>query len=362
MESARSYTSQTKESTSFFVLAARASQGGLDLGNLLPGQNGGRAPSEENETEELNQKDHLEDIRTRLNGFSSHRIFGRTMVMGSRDHDSQLRSIRQQCINFLFQMLFRGQGQRFQDFSTQRQGQDLVLKPAEVQPTPTFMVAGTHRSFEYSESETTSFSSAGIVRMADGREIEFNFNLIMTREFRAVYEETFIQAAQTFTDPLVINLDGFITELSDQTFIFDIDGDGIMDNIAMLSSKSGYLAWDKNGDGIVNDGSELFGTVSGNGFADLLTHDLDGNGWIDEGDEIWKKLLIWIMEADGSSTLYSLAEKGIGAIYLGNMATDFTLANEVNEAKGMIRNTGLFLYESGAVGSVQQVDVVKFEA
>ena len=68
------------------------------------------------------------------------------------------------------------------------------------------------------------------------------------------------------------------------------------------------------------------------------------------------------MEPDGSCRLYTLADKGIGAIYLGHVNTDFTLTNQFNEAKGMIRSTGLFLYESGAVGSVQQVDVVKFEA
>ena len=40
---------------------------------------------------------------------------------------------------------------------------------------------------------------------------------------------------------------------------------------------SGYLALDKNGDGTINDGSELFGTRNGDGFADLAQYDEDGN-------------------------------------------------------------------------------------
>jgi hypothetical protein len=364
MESARSFTSQTRESFSSFLLAGQLSSG-LDFANLLPGQKGGQEEASETETKN-GSTNRMEDFRTRLNGFTSHAVSGRAMVLGNRDHEGQLRSIRQQCIDFLFQMLFRGKDRKIGTFEqNQNQNQNGVNEQqnaVNMPATELFMIAGTQRTFEYSESETTTFSTTGTVRTADGREIEFDLNIYMSREFKAVYEETFIQAASVFTDPLVINLDGFIAELSDQNFFFDIDSDGIMDNIAMLSNRSGYLAWDKNGDGTVNCGNELFGTASGNGFADLSVHDLDKNGWIDESDEIWKHLLIWIMEADGSSNLYTLAEKGLGAIYLGNVDTQFALTNAVNETKGMIRSSGLFLYESGAVGSVQQVDVVKFEA
>jgi hypothetical protein len=236
---------------------------------------------------------------------------------------------------------------------TETRGSDLVIRPAFT----AYQAVGTQVSYEYSEAEATTFSTTGLVRTADGREIDFNLNLVMTREFRAVYEETYLQIEQVFLDPLVINLDGNIAELEDQTCIFDIDSDGILDEIARLSSRSGYLAYDRNADGVINDGSEHFGAGSGNGFADLARYDFDGNGWIDEADEIFAKLLIWMMEADGTSSLFKLAEKGIGAISLGNVATEFLLTNAVNEAQGAIRNTGLFLYETGAVGSMQQIDV-----
>lgn len=183
----------------------------------------------------------------------------------------------------------------------------------------------------------------------------------MSRSFQEYYENTISYKRTSMCDPLVINLDGNIADLSDQTFLFDIDGDGKEDEINRLGAGSGFLALDKNGDGIINDGSELFGTKSGNGFADLAAYDTDHNGFIDEGDEIWDKLKIWVMDENGNQQLYSLAEKGIGAICLQNASTNYTLADDQNEAKGMVRRTGVFLYENGNVGTVQHVDMALHE-
>ena len=63
------------------------------------------------------------------------------------------------------------------------------------------------------------------------------------------------------------------------------------------------------------------------------------------------------MEENGNKQLYSLAEKGVGAICLKNTSTDFALTGEDNRTNGRIRNTGIFLYENGAVGSIQHVDL-----
>ncbi|MDE6686673.1 MAG: hypothetical protein K2K17_05105, partial [Lachnospiraceae bacterium] len=159
--------------------------------------------------------------------------------------------------------------------------------------------------YSYEEQENTAFSTKGKVVTADGREIEFNLDLEMSRRFEEYYyKQNDIYAytpsqSSNLVDPLVINLDSNIANVSDQKFMFDIDADGILDSISQLNSGSGYLALDKNGDGIINDGSELFGTKSGNGFADLAAYDDDGNGWIDENDAIWSKLLIWTKDEHG---------------------------------------------------------------
>lgn len=166
--------------------------------------------------------------------------------------------------------------------------------------------------------------------------------------------------AFSMCDPLVINLDTDVAELFDQKFTFDIDADGEEDEISLLGGGSGYLALDQNGDGIINDGSELFGTRSGNGFADLAKYDEDHNGWIDENDAIWSKLQIWCRDENGQDILYRLADKGVGAICLQNAATDFALKGAAATTNGAIRRTGIFLYENGNVGTIQHVDLAKY--
>ena len=212
----------------------------------------------------------------------------------------------------------------------------------------------------YQEKESTSFSTVGTVRTGDGREINFNINVGMSRSFEERYREQLDLASFTFCDPLVINLDTDAAELTDQTMFFDIDADGTPDEVAGLGSGSGYLALDKNGDGIINDGSELFGTKSGNGFADLAQYDEDGNGWIDENDAIWDKLKIWMKDENGNDVLYKLSEKGVGAICLQNVSTDYTQKSQTGQTLGAVRYSGAFLYENGDCGTIQHVDVAKY--
>ena len=220
------------------------------------------------------------------------------------------------------------------------------------------------------EQEDTSFSTVGTVRTGDGREINFNVNVNMSRRCEEYYREELNVAQFSLCDPLVINLDTDATELSDQTFYFDLDADGEEEEISMLKG-SGYLALDKNGDSVINDGSELFGTQNGDGFADLAQYDEDGNGWIDENDAIWSKLKIWCKDENGNDVLYKLSDKGVGAICLQNVSTDFTMQGDrksqdgttnANATNAVVRKTGIFLYENGNVGTVQHVDMAAYAA
>ncbi|MCM1325665.1 MAG: hypothetical protein NC094_01025 [Bacteroidales bacterium] len=211
----------------------------------------------------------------------------------------------------------------------------------------------------FTEKEVTSFSTAGVVETADGRSINFNLNLEMSREFTQAVGITEYNRKTFCVDPLVINLEGNPASFSDQTFFFDLDSDGKKEEISNLKSGSGFLALDKNGDGIINDGSELFGTKSGDGFKDLAAYDEDGNGWIDEDDSVFKHLKVWTKDADGHDRLIDISKAGVGAIYLGHAATEFSAKTlDTNETQGIIRSTGIFLKESGEVGTIQHVDLV----
>ena len=215
--------------------------------------------------------------------------------------------------------------------------------------------------YEYSEShyeaETSSFHTDGLVRTQDGREIEIEVDLTMSRQFAS---ETNIEVnlGAALQDPLVINFTGTAAELSQTKFSFDLDSDGAEDQIHFVGPNSGFLAIDQNANGRIDDGGELFGPTSGNGFAELATHDEDGNQWIDENDSIYSGLRIWSKDNQGNDQLVALGQRGIGAIYLGHAATPFAVKDEQNQLQATVRSSGIYLNEDGSAGTVQQLDLV----
>lgn len=362
MEAARTYTSVSRRVSRFTITNGRQSlEDGINslLGNLFQGNlEGEETQGEEKEKPEGALKASLEDMTARLQAVRT----GRLQKIDVFEAKEQLMEIRQQCLNYLMELFFPER--------RSSSWEKYTALPENLNSTADNLISsvgvGT-KTFTYStqyyheESENTAFSTRGTVRCADGREIHFNLNVEMSRSFQEYYEENISYTQTSLCDPLVINLNGNIADLSDQTFLFDLDGDGHEDQINRLSAGSGFLALDKNGDGVINDGSELFGTKSGDGFRDLAAYDSDHNGFIDEGDEIWNRLKIWIMDENGDSRLCTLADQGVGAICLQNAATDFSVTDANNNMNGMIRRTGFFLYENGEAGTVQHVDMALHE-
>ena len=208
-----------------------------------------------------------------------------------------------------------------------------------------------------SESESTTFASSGMVKTQDGRSIDFNIEVSMSRAFTSQIN-TLTTQNYIKTDPLVINLDTDIGSVTDQKFLFDLDSDGDEEEISFAGKGSGFLALDRDGDGRIGDGSELFGTKSGDGFKDLAAFDEDGNGWIDENDSIYSKLKVWTKDEDGNDYLINLKDADVGAIYLDNADTQFSLKDGNNRLNGEIKKTGIYLHEStGAAGTLNHVDL-----
>ncbi|MCP4022797.1 MAG: hypothetical protein GY729_13215 [Desulfobacteraceae bacterium] len=234
------------------------------------------------------------------------------------------------------------------------------LNPIHMQFQRTFGYAYEEQhTVRHYEKEETGFSADGIVKTSDGREIDFSFQLDLEREFfqkdQFVYTE---KGEYTLIDPLVINLDDTAPKLSGATFDFDLDLDGETESLSMLMPGSGFLSIDKNEDGIINDGSELFGPSTGNGFEELASFDLDHNQWIDENDSIFDDLSIWESDENGEFHLTRIKDAGIGAIYLANVETPFDIRDENNLLEGRISKSGIALTEEGQAKSIQEVDWV----
>lgn len=89
------------------------------------------------------------------------------------------------------------------------------------------------------------------------------------------------EARRPGADPLVLDLDGDGLELTPQTSVsapFDTDGDGFAERSGWVYSDDGFLARDLNGNGEIDDVSELFGNATQSGFAELATLDSNGDG------------------------------------------------------------------------------------
>jgi hypothetical protein len=111
--------------------------------------------------------------------------------------------------------------------------------------------------------------------------------------------------------PLMIDLTGKGIVLTPARFgvFFDLKGKGTKSLVGWTlagEDAQGFLALDRNGNGKIDDGTELFGNFSPqpssatpNGFAALAIYDLPENGGNADGlispaDAIWPKLRVWV--------------------------------------------------------------------
>lgn len=226
---------------------------------------------------------------------------------------------------------------------------DMDLKPVNIQSMGTRSISIKE---EYSYSQKLDVNMNGFV-CSGNKKIKLDMNL----SFSSSFVETHSIQKSMFYDPLVINFDGKMPDLDSKSFDFDIDMNGESDQISMLKKGNGFLAFDKNNNGSIDDGYELFGTQNGNGFLDLKRYDKDGNNWIDENDAIFDKLRIWTKNSE-EDRLVALGEVGIGALYLGYAEGDFDIQDD-SDTLGRIKSNGLYLNEDGTSGLMTQIDFAK---
>lgn len=309
-----------------------------------------------NEEEAKETESESENAPASLSEVSATMSFGAIdrLSVQNKSAKEEFARLHELSIRYILKLLFgRGTTEKLDDCSMESSDSETAHIPQYEVITKEYS-----QSYYYEESEATTFQAKGLVKTEDGRELDFNINVAMSRKFVSYYEERFSVTTLQACDPLVINTGRDVSEVRDMTFFFDLDMDGEREQISMLKEGSGFLALDKNHDGIINDGSELFGTKSQDGFKDLAEYDLDHNGWIDENDAIFDQLLIWSKDIDGNDILTTLKEANVGAICLDHVATQFSLTDQMNADQAYIRSSGVFLFEDGGVGTVQHVDMV----
>jgi len=144
-------------------------------------------------------------------------------------------------------------------------------------------------------------------------------------------------------DPLTLDLDGdgieAIASNGHKGALFDHDKDGIRTATGWISKDDGLLIYDRNGDGVVNDGSELFGDNTllkngeraANGYQALKELDDNGDGKVDAADSAFAKLRVWRdLNQDGISQegeLLTLEEAKVKALNLAHKNGNRDLGN-----------------------------------
>ncbi|HBU98255.1 hypothetical protein [Thalassospira lucentensis] len=174
---------------------------------------------------------------------------------------------------------------------------------------------------------------------------------ISISEFRAQIDLIRIDIAQAFQqDPLILDLDGNgidITSLQDGQQ-FDIDGDGTIDQTAWIRGNDALLALDRNKDGKINNGTELFGDQNGaaDGFGELAKFDDNQDGKIDANDAVFSALVL--LRANGEQA--TLMDEGITSISL-SMITPI----DQRLIGGDLVATSHFTRDDGSIATVGEV-------
>ncbi|WP_150126973.1 putative Ig domain-containing protein [Sphingomonas panacis] len=192
------------------------------------------------------------------------------------------------------------------------------------------------------------------------------------------------QQAECTRDPLIIDLDGdrnVVRELYDSTAYFDLDNDGFRERVAWSLSGDGFLVRDLNGNGQIDNGSELFGTGSvdslggrsrlddggrsgTDGFVELGQLDSNRDGIISALDTDFATLRVWV-DANGDAItdegeLKTLEELGLVSISLSTRQSDDLDCGcdgtEVTYMSSITRSDGALVQMYDAWLSIDQYD------
>ena len=170
-------------------------------------------------------------------------------------------------------------------------------------------------------------------------------------------------AEKTVYDPLIldINGDGYDISSKKEGAYFDLNGDGFAEKINWTTTDA-ILAIDKNGNGNIDNGNEVFGDFfilengkrAKNGFEALAQYDENGDGIIDVNDVVFSELLLWV-DSNGNGSvdegeLSRLSDYGITYISL-----NYEEINGATDSEAVIGNESVFGYEDGSESKVGEM-------
>lgn len=204
------------------------------------------------------------------------------------------------------------------------------------------------RLYEY---ERMAYSTT--FQFKEGEDSSTNMRFSLTYEREINIERQLTMTAAEFKDPLILNINNRAELFGSNMTSFDLDGDGKKEDIPTLKKGVWYLAYDKNENGRIDDGTELFGAKTGNGFAELSAFDSNQNGLIEQQDSQFSHLQLW----NGHNGYQTLSDGNIKAISLSASNTPFTFTDGEGNPKAQLRQTSVFITENNRLGAIHQIDI-----
>ena len=209
----------------------------------------------------------------------------------------------------------------------------------------------------------TTLTINGSLTITDFSEGDLGINFKTEEEEEDKEETPDISGPEKLTSPIVIDLDGdgVETQSLGDTF-FDLDNDGLSEQTGWVSPDDGLLVRDKNNDGRINNGSELFGnntslqdgSLAEHGFQILAELDDNGDGVVDAEDAVFNELKIWQDKNNNGTNdegeMISLADAGIKAI---NTASEES--STVDAHGNEHRQVGSIILENGETRTATDV-------
>ena len=211
--------------------------------------------------------------------------------------------------------------------------------------------------------------AGGIVGAIFGESIGKSIGRFFSRLFG--YENSYYDSATgaiRYVDPLVLDFDkdGFETVSADSGVYFDEDAKNLVEKTAWVSPDDALLAIDINGNGIIDDGTELFGNSTKmpdgsnatGGFKALSQYDSNSDGVIDEKDSAYDKILVWRdINGDGisqKSELYHLRDLGIKSISLNVSQESGRNVSKVIYNDGSESKVGEFIFDAHYYDTIEK--------
>lgn len=143
---------------------------------------------------------------------------------------------------------------------------------------------------------------------------------------------------------------------------FDHDGDMIQHPSGWVKGHTGILVLDRNGDGLIDNGGELFGshtlkyddgTLCQNAFEALRQEDTNKDSMVNHLDDNWSHLRLWLYQGDlmeRTMKLHTLEEFNITGIKVADAGAAQVVPG------GTLTGKGLYVLADGSGGNIWQFE------